>query len=417
MPRFLFGERPYKVPPITILPSAVLFGYLLALTGCGNAPQAMANYPIISDSAGVRIVDNGPINRQTCTVSPDPILSIGVVEGEDAYQFFRVFGAAKLSNGNIAVVNQGSQELRVFDPQGRFLYAGGTNGEGPGEFSNAFHLRVLPEDSIWVGDLRPWEFELFDGQGTWIRNIRPSPEERNTPDGWGILDDGSFIMGDQSEWDREAQWETRTRQLNLYDKNGTRSDSLTTLIDGRWGLLSSEVNFWAAPLFESFAEFDARGSTMVSGNGSATEFAIWDLHSRGARTDHVRWSESDREVKPNDIEREHESIVERNGSLPPELYKALVESQIGPDRPIADVIPAFTEIHIGLDGSFWLKSHSARSAKGTQDWKRFDESGLYSCTATLPDKLNVYEFGSDYILARDRDDEVVERVVEYGMEL
>lgn len=390
---------------------------ILLLTGCGDSPQSSSDYPVISDSAGVRIVDNGPINHQACTVSAEPTLSIGVVEGEEPYQFYRVMGAAKLSNGNIAVVNQGSQELRMFDATGQFLYAGGMEGEGPGEFSNAFYLRVLPGDSIWVGDFRPWEFEIFDAQATWIRNVRPSPEERNTPDGWGILDDGSFVMGQQSQWDREAQWEMRTRQLNWFDEHGVKGDSILTLDDGRWGMLSSEVNYWAAPLFEPFAEFDARGRTMVSGNGSTTEFTVWNQQSDFRRTDLVRWSETGREVTAEDIEIEHESIVERNQTLPPDLYDALVESQIGRDRPIADLMPAYTEIYIGLDGSFWLETHSARSEEGKQHWKRFDQEGLYSCTATLPQQLNVSEFGPDYILARDRDDEGVERIVEYGLEL
>lgn len=389
----------------------------LAVSGCGGSPQAAVDYPIISDSAGVKIVDNGPIQPRACEVSAEPVLSIGVVEGEEEYQFHHISGAAKLSNGNVVVMNRGSNELRIFGPSGNYLHSGGSAGEGPGEFGTTFGLRVLPGDSIWVGNYRPWKFEIFNSRGVWIRSVHPYPTISGTPAGWGILGDGSFVMGIETPMNRQDLWDMRIRTLYRYDTEAVQSDSLDSLDDGRWGLLNADVNYWASPLFESFAQFDARNQNVAAGHGSTTEFGTWTTPSIQHRTRLVRWNEQERMVTSDDVEREHVSIAQRNNNVPPELYDALVGSQTGADRPIADVMPAFTEIYIGLDGSYWLKSHAARSEEGQQHWKRFVQEGMYSCTATLPDRLNIYEFGSDYILARDRDEEGVERVVEYQMDL
>lgn len=48
---------------------------------------------------------------------------------------------------------------------------------------------------------------------------------------------------------------------------------------------------------------------------------------------------------------------------------------------------------------------------------RYDSLDHHLGMVTFLGLLNVYEFGSDYILARDRDEEGVERVVEYQMAL
>ena len=43
-----------------------------------------------------------------------------------------------LSDGRIAIVNQGSDEIRIYDANGRFVNTFGRKGGGPGEFRNVF---------------------------------------------------------------------------------------------------------------------------------------------------------------------------------------------------------------------------------------------------------------------------------------
>lgn len=75
----------------------------------------------VSDSAGVRIVDNVRApegSRLGWTIGPEPTVSIGVVEGDETYMLNRVTDATRLSDGRIVVVNSGTSEMRVFGPTG-----------------------------------------------------------------------------------------------------------------------------------------------------------------------------------------------------------------------------------------------------------------------------------------------------------
>ena len=89
------------------------------------------------DSAGIRIVENARPpegSRLGWTIGPEPLMSIGVLEGEEPYMLHWAFNSVRLSDGRIVVVNAGTQELRMFDESGTHLLTWGGSGEGPGSF-------------------------------------------------------------------------------------------------------------------------------------------------------------------------------------------------------------------------------------------------------------------------------------------
>src|SRR5688500_10610211 len=92
------------------------------------------------DSAGVRLVVNnatGPGWRGDTPWRVTEDLSIGSVTLGDEYRFGRIGDLAVAPNGNIAVIDQLSGVVRVFDPRGRFIHAVGRPGKGPGELSRS----------------------------------------------------------------------------------------------------------------------------------------------------------------------------------------------------------------------------------------------------------------------------------------
>ncbi|MEX2285379.1 MAG: 6-bladed beta-propeller [Gemmatimonadota bacterium] len=136
------------------------------------------------DSAGITIVDNDLARLpSTCAVSSTPTVTIGTSAGAPEYELHRVFGATRLSDDRIVLVNQGTQQIRFYDQTGQFVAQTGRAGEGPGEFRRAYHLWVTPGDSIWVGDYVPWQFHIFGPDGTHTRTVRPMPLYANLPAG------------------------------------------------------------------------------------------------------------------------------------------------------------------------------------------------------------------------------------------
>lgn len=115
-----------------LVPAAVL-----SLAACGAGDRAAGDV-VVRDSSGVRIVESpAPTWGRALpwTVSAEPIVTIGTVEGDAAYQLHRVGAALRLSDGRIVVANNGSSDLRYYDSAGRHVRTVGRRGEGPGEFS------------------------------------------------------------------------------------------------------------------------------------------------------------------------------------------------------------------------------------------------------------------------------------------
>lgn len=98
-------------------------------------------------------------------ISERPLVSIGVVKGEDAYQLFRVRSAVQLQSGVIVVANNGTSELRYYDAQGRHLRTVGRPGDGPGEFRELWYARAIRGDTVVTWDVGQRRVSYFDSNG------------------------------------------------------------------------------------------------------------------------------------------------------------------------------------------------------------------------------------------------------------
>jgi hypothetical protein len=104
-----------------------------------------------------------------------------------------VVGAARLDDGRLAVMNAGSNELRIYDESGAFVSAHGREGEGPGEFRGATRLNLIG-DTLAVYDARLHRLSLHDKSGTYLTNRRLEL----TPGRFGLdewLYDRSWVVG------------------------------------------------------------------------------------------------------------------------------------------------------------------------------------------------------------------------------
>lgn len=131
---------------------ASLLGVVLVATSCGGE-RGPTSSVIVTDSAGVKIVDNGELDPSLdLLASPVPILQIGVLDGAPELQLFEVSDVKRLSDGGIAVANAGSRELRIYNSDGSHRATAGGSGQGPGEFGYPEALFVLRGDTIRVQD-------------------------------------------------------------------------------------------------------------------------------------------------------------------------------------------------------------------------------------------------------------------------
>lgn len=151
-------------------------GWVCSLVGFGceregPVPHSPSEITVAtSDRAGVSIVESyGSQSPKTSVTEAEPgplrdssmmvpelvephVLEIGAVSGEVPYLFDNIVNAVRLSNGTIVVANAGTRELRFFDSSGRFLYAQGRQGEGPGEYRTLTGLWRMGGDTLVAYD-------------------------------------------------------------------------------------------------------------------------------------------------------------------------------------------------------------------------------------------------------------------------
>lgn len=387
--------------------------FAFALVGCG-ASDAGPGAVVVRDSAGIVIVENALANFVSeCRLGPEPTVDIGVVEGDEELQLFRVFDAATLSDGSVAVVNQGSDEIRVYDAQGSYLYGFGRAGDGPGEFRRVFQLWIGSGDTLIVGDYRPWRFSFFTPEGDYVRSVVPDPTYINPPREMAVLGDGSFVLAGECCPSELPGFHERFLHVVRHNAAGEAEDTVGVFSNGRWGQVGSpEQRTFTYPIFEPNPSLDAAGDRVVVGRGRERELEV--LSASGDLRKLIRWDGPSLAAGDAEVERYRADILEA-ATTP--LERQFAELQLNPQRPINSQFPAMTTVQIGVDGTIWVTLYPRPSEPEGRRRIAFDSSGAALCTAITPPRFQVYEFGAGYMLGEFIDDMDVEHVQKYEWQL
>lgn len=131
--------------------AAFSLGILCVLAACSSNDTVRRSRPV-RDSAGITIVQNhGSYEEWQLAFLAQ--LRIGTVDADSAYQFNRVQFAGRLSDGRIVVVDNANQ-IRWYDPAGRYPSRFGRRGRGPGEFIVIDTALLTSTDTLIVYDSR-----------------------------------------------------------------------------------------------------------------------------------------------------------------------------------------------------------------------------------------------------------------------
>ena len=343
------------------------------------------------DSSSVQIKTSDPTNSTaTCTVSDEPILVIGDKEEDEHHIFSSIRGAGRLSDGSIAVVDRTSAEIRIFDGAGQHLRSMGGRGRAPDEFENPFLLWITEGDTIWVGDYRPWRYNLFTAEGEFVRGVGLEPGYQNPSRGGGVLDNGYTVNAIRRQGSSPDFEVADTLIVEVHDPTGKLDGSLARMYDQPFGILREESNFWLQPLFSSRALVDARGSIIALAHGSKPEVRILDSAFNLKTV--IRWLDPPREVTSQDIRAWREDYRNARSSS---SWSEMDDDIVSQDRPAADFFPALSWVIIGRNGRIWIRQYDR--PREDRRWLAFDSDGEFVChMAPLP--ASVEEFGEDYVI-------------------
>lgn len=398
---------------VKVLMGSVMVTIAALLFACApESGQAGSTFEV-RDSSGVVIVMNGnSASAPLCTVR-GPTLTIGDTSGRPEYELYRVFGARRLRDGRIALVNQGSQELRFYDRTGRYLRSAGGAGQGPGEFQSAFYLWVTAGDTVWVGDSRPWKYNVFSPDGDWIRTVRPARSDPNSPALMTVLADGRSVIASRPTG---GPLDFRTRRevvAVVHSPNGNPTDTLRTFDYGVWGRIGDDPQgMFIYPMFESAPQMDGQGEVILAGHGSEPEVAVYAGTPQLSLRRLIRWDAGDRTIRSSDIVAERRRLEARYPDLDPAERRVFVAPLVSEERPVAERFPAFNELVANRDGGFWVREYPRPESPPGRRWLVFDAEGRMTCRVELPE-VQVVDLGEGYVLVERESSLGVEQIAMY----
>ena len=393
--------------------SAVTAALMMILaSGCDGRDASAPRIEI--DSAGVRIVASDPLGSDAvCSLGDEPTFYVGDSEDSEEQWFTRVLGVARLSDGSVAVADDYSSEVRIFDETGAHVRSMGREGEGPGEFKNLWYMWRLPGDTLWVGDYRPQRYHVYASTGDWIRTVTMDPPYLNPTRAGGVLANGvSINVRDESAGSQDFSTPDK-RHVEAHGPDGKLMGILASLPGRTFGQVDDgTLNYSLSPWFDASPSIDAEGRTIAIANGRDPEVRVLDGEMRLRLI--IRWDDPGGEVTSAHIRDRREA--ERRRALEDGEISQFEEANLSPKRPAADVFPAVSWVRAGVDGSVWVYRYRRPGATARSRLMAFGADGDFAChLVTGKDNYAVWEFGADYVLGVHETELGVQHVAMYDL--
>ena len=385
---------------------SVVCAALLSLQACDSASPSLHAE---RDGAGVRVIESGAPRwtpDEVWSVAPEPLLTLGAVDGAPEVAFLRITGVHRIPDGGLAVVDGGSSQIRFFEADGRFRASMGRRGEGPGEFTGGL-LSELHGDSLWLFDQALNRLTVLD---TRTRSFRTaSLEAENVRLGLaGILPDGSAVLASDLVYavtPDDSLPPGLQRFDAVYVRVGPTGETLDTLLvapgSERSLAYGSGTMEMVRPLFARSVSHRVVGGLLFQGSQEAYRIRA---HEPGGR--------SLLEIRRTGVD----------VALTDEIHRAAVEWRVGSapasaraglrarydDQPRPPTRPAYGQFLTDPDRNLWVEGFSIEGS--ATDWAVFTGEGSWLGTVTFPDGFRPFHILDDEVLGVWRDELEVEFV-------
>lgn len=390
----------------------VLVPILLILVACGDAADTATSE--VRDSAGVAILEY-PDGAKTpaWSLASEPAFSLGGMSGDPDRELYQAFRAVRLSDGRVAVANQGTEELRIHGPDGALLRKMGREGGGPGEFQEMGGVVRLPGDTLAVWDWTAKRVTVYDPAGELARVIPVTGMEGFIPRILGPLGDRAIAL--TGGFDPMAIFASGggVRQdsiavLVLDLDSGTVTDSLGPYPGAQEYAEVTEGSLWTRPLtFGRNTHLAVDAGAIVVGNDRNGEIRWYDPAGRLTRI--LRLGPVPDPVTDQALARyEADALDGVEEARKPEMRRRFEAT------PVADRFPAFDQLFADRIGRTWIRRFDPDLAD-TRTWVVIDAHGHPAGSLDLPEGFRPVDASEDFVLFRTRDDLDVERLMLYDL--
>lgn len=410
------SHAPRRVPGAVVL--AVAGAAVCVLAACGDsAPGRFGATPVVTDSAGVRLVQNGVMPRwgpeQSWWVE-EKLRIGGDEEGPESF-FGYVADVAVDTEGRVYVLDQQAQEVRVFAADGSYLRTLGGPGQGPGELGKLPTSVLIRDDEVWVPDWAQGRVNRWDLDGRPLPSL-PAPHEPGARSWWQVGGNGGVY----------------TRILSapgIKGGGGAGEDRLYRLGDD--GGLEALLTFAPSAVGKERVEdvgvpaiINAPVWTVLTDGAVAwTDLESAEIRVVGPDGSHAR-IRSDAWLRhaPGDAER---TLLTRLMEERIRMQGGAAEKLEAIELTFPDSLPVLTDLHAGPDGTLWVQRpgsirdvHPAAlnapdppHAWGGSSWEILSPDGAYLGSLELPPRFRVMRVGEDAVIGVQSDLRRVDQVV------
>lgn len=413
-------------------PALTLTGLSVFTIACqaDDSPAHQAATVIVKDSAGIEIVESAAPAWEGggWTVATEPSVSIGRTSGDERYLFGSIRGAIVLAGGRIAVLDQQAALVRVYSPEGVHLEDWGGRGEGPGEFNFPVSLFPYRGDSILVRELISMGLSVFDDRGRFGRRTIP-PIRAEFVSGlgdllaegsaipaesccrlWGPLSTGAFLVAYPQMIPTTGNGMQRSSvSVAIIPDSGGAAAGVGEFRGGRYLPGPTRASVPTTFQFPLWFNMAAGQDGYFVTEGDAYSISEFDATGRLRRI--IRLARGPRPVT-DEVKAEHEAWLRERVLAPGAPIEGGSPEQVLQrrlDEPYPATLPSFHQLHVDPDGNLWAAQRrygagdDGRSS-GMLDYFVFGPDGRHLGVIALPDNLQAYQIGRDYILGVVRDE-------------
>ncbi len=372
--------------------------------------NARAHAPIRGTVALLVLLLTATPARAQLSLSPQPALSIGSLDGDPAYQLHQVHAARRLGDGRVLVTM--GPDLRFYSAAGRHLTNAGGRGQGPGEFEYVQDVRVLPGDTLLILHFR--HLVWLDPSGKYVRQ-RPLDLAPLMQDGWFsegglLLPNGDLLAPQYRQTPRGAPPVTGLRRPPLRVSLLDAARGAVIPLREAGGLRQMAVGDpprSSVQRFSPYVQYAFGAGHVYVGDNDSTLVHRFTLDGRAQGAITV----ADR---PTPVTAQHVAAVraEREawaGADP--ARRASLQSATA--IPVPSRHPYFGRLLVDPLGHLWVSSPVIPGQRET--WTVFDADGRRVGAVTMPQRFTPHEIGVDYVLGVARDEDDVEFVRMYGL--
>jgi len=384
--------------------------------GCTSAGESSAVTDSLDDARFIVVnnTDTAWASDQAWSISLDPRVSVGALNGPEHYQLFNVRAAALQSNGNIVLVDGGTREVRLYDRAGAFVKTLGGRGSGPGEFQEPNQILITTDDSVLVWDdalgrvtrfseAGELVYSLMVDRGKIARAINPPLFPwfaKLLPDGVLVVDLIEKAGKDQLPGVHRAQGgallvsEDIARVDTLMFFEGVEREA----VDAPWG---GRIGIEPPMAKTTLIAVQSTSPRVCFGDQAVPEIRCFGPDTTRMV---IRWPAEAAPIEDFEIA----AWRDTSGQIfAGKVSEAAVREMLG-QVSVPDVRPYFTRLVLDVVGNLWVELRPVNWAHPQEiDYLVFDPKGLLLGTVTIP-PIDVLEIGEDYVLGICRDDLEVE---------